>query len=118
MNQLHPSVRDKFSELWQIAHPKSKRYMTIWRNKFLTVHTKSFDEMIESLSKAVETLKAMKADGVLFDPKGGTVVDYVYLYTNDPIVARKYDMHDEAEFLGDDEGDDESESMPSNDTGK
>lgn len=74
--------------------------------------------MIESLSKAVETLKAMKADGVLFDPKGGTVDDYVYLYTNDPIVARKSDMHDEAEFLGDDEGDDESESMPSNDTGK
>ena len=89
VNQLHPSVRDKFSELWQIAHPKTKRYKMIWRNKFLTVHTKSFDEMIESLSEAVETLKAMKADGRLLiiemvlppgdTPHLGKIMDMVML---------------------------------------
>ena len=115
VEQLHPFVREKYSELWQIAHPKSKRYMMIWRNKFLTIHTKSFDEMIESLSESVETLKAMKADGVMFDPDGGTADDYVYLYTTDPNVARKYDMHDEADFWGEEEDGDEPESMPSSD---
>lgn len=118
VEQLHPFVREKFSELWRIAHPKSKRYMTIWRNKFLTVHTNSFDEMIESLSGAVETLKAMRADGVMFDPEGGTADDYVHLYTTDPIVARKYDMHDEADFWGDDERGDKSESEPPHNTDK
>ena len=118
VEQLHPYVREKFSELWQIAHPKTKRYMTIWRNKFLTVHTNSFDEMIESLSGEVETLKAMRADGVMFDPEGGTADDYVHLFTSDPVVASKYDMHDEADFWGDDEGGDESESEPSHDTDK
>ena len=115
VEQLHPFVREKYSELWQIAHPKSKRYMMIWRNKFLTIHTKSFDEMMESLSESVETLKAMKADGVMFDPDGGTADDYVYLYTTDPNVARKYDMHDEADFWGEEEDGDEPESMPSSD---
>ncbi len=118
VEQLHPFVREKFSELWQIAQPKSKRYMKIWRNKFLTVHTNSFDELIVSLSEAVETLTAMKADGVMFDPDGGTADDYVYLYTADPVIARKYDMHDETEFLGEDEEGDKSESMPPNDTNK
>lgn len=118
VEQLHPYVREKFSELWQIAHPKTKRYMTIWRNKFLTVHTHSFDEMIESLLSEVETLKAMRADGVMFDPEGCTADDYVHLFTSDPVVASKYDMHDEADFWGDDEGGDESESEPSHDTDK
>ena len=110
VEQLHPFVREKFSELWQIAQPKSKRYMTIWRNKFLTLHVNSFDEMIASLSGAVETLKAMQADGVMFDPDGGTADDYVRLYTSDPIVARKYDMHDEADFLDQEEDGDEPEA--------
>jgi hypothetical protein len=32
------------------------------------------------------------------DPEGGTGDDYAHLVTTDPIVAKKYDMHDESEF--------------------
>jgi hypothetical protein len=43
--------------------------------------------------------RRLLADGVTLGPEGGTVNDYAYLITADPIVARKYDMHDESEFL-------------------
>jgi len=45
----------------------------------------------------------MRSDGVTLDPDGGTSDDYAHLVTTDPDVARKYDMHDESEFLGNDE---------------
>jgi hypothetical protein len=35
----------------------------------------------------------------VLDPGGGTADDYVRLVTNDPEIARKYDMHPESEFL-------------------
>lgn len=43
----------------------------------------------------------MLADGVTLDPEGGTSDDYAYLVTSDPVIAKKYDMHDESEFWGD-----------------
>jgi hypothetical protein len=60
----------------------------------------------------VHTLRSMLADGVTLDPEGGTSDDYAYLVTTDPIVAKKYGMHDEAEFWGDAEEDDEEQSEP------
>ena len=47
----------------------------------------------------------MRADGVMLEAKGCTGDGYAYLVTSDPAVARKYDMHEESEFLGDDEPD-------------
>jgi hypothetical protein len=96
---LAPYVRDKYLEIWQAARPP-KRYLMLWRNKFLTVGAKTVDEMAETLRRAAETLAAMRADGVTLDPEGGTEDDYAYLVTTDPDVARKYDMHEESEFLG------------------
>ena len=49
----------------------------------------------------------MLADGVTLDPDGRTSDDYACLVTTDPVVAKKYDMHDEKEFLGDDEQDEQ-----------
>ncbi len=49
----------------------------------------------------------MLADGVTLDPKGSTSDDYACLVTTDPVIAKKYDMHDEKEFWGDDEEDEE-----------
>jgi hypothetical protein len=43
----------------------------------------------------------MLADGVTLDPEGGTGDDYAYLVTADSAVAKKYDMHEESEFLDD-----------------
>ena len=45
----------------------------------------------------------MLADGVTLDPQGGTGADCVYLVTNDPAIAKKYDMHEESEFWNQDE---------------
>ena len=51
----------------------------------------------------------MLADGVTLDPHGGTSDDYAYLATTDPIIAKKYAMHDEKEFWGDDDEHEEQE---------
>jgi hypothetical protein len=59
--------------------------------------------MIASLQDAADTLRAMLADGVTLDSGGGTGDDYAYLITTDPLIAKKYGMHDENEFWNDDE---------------
>lgn len=100
--QLSPFVHEKYVELWQSAKPATKRYMTLWRNKPLTQDATSINDMIAGLRRAVETLEAMRADGVTLEANGGAAEDYAYLVTSDPAVARKYDMHDESEFLGED----------------
>jgi hypothetical protein len=45
-------------------------------------------------------LKKMRDDGVTLDLEGGTSDKCACLVTTDPEVAKKYDMHDESEFLG------------------
>ncbi len=102
---LHEYVRPKYEELWDGLRSIEKKYMVLWRNKFLTLEAKSLDEMIASLQGAVEELRRMKEDGVVLDPDGGTPDDYAHLVTTDPAVARKYDMHHESEFFGDDDAD-------------
>jgi hypothetical protein len=100
-DSLDPFVRAKYAELWNAAHPPLKRYVLIWRNKFLTLNAQSLEEMIASLQAAATTLQTMLADGVALDPEGGTTDDYAYLVTTDPVIAKKYDMHEESEFLDD-----------------
>jgi hypothetical protein len=98
--QLAPFVRDKYLEIWQSARQMPKRYVQIWRNKFLTQDARNLSEMAEILRQAAQTLAAMQADGVTLDPEGSMAGDYALLVTTDPLVAKKYDMHDESEFLG------------------
>ena len=103
--QVHEYVQAKYEELWDGLRATEKRYVLLWRNKFLTLEAKSLDEMIATLDHAVQELRKMKADGVVLDPGGGTADDYAQLVTTDPDVARRYDMHEESEFFGDeDEG--------------
>lgn len=103
--QVHEYVQAKYEELWDGLRTTEKRYVLLWRNKFLTLEAKSLDEMIATLDHAVQELRNMKADGVVLDPGGGTADDYAQLVTTDPEVARRYDMHEESEFFGDeDEG--------------
>ena len=102
-DQIHAYVRPKYEELWDALRASEKKYMLLWRNKFLTLEAKSLDEMVDSLQAAAEQLRNMRADGVVLEPDGGTADDYARLVTNDPDVARKYDMHEESEFFGDDE---------------
>lgn len=108
-SRLNPYVQDKFSELWQAARGTERRYLTLWRNKFLTIDAQTVDDMIEILRDASETLARMRDDGVVLDPNGGTADDYAYLVTTDPDIARKYDMHEESEFWGIDDSDSEAD---------
>ena len=41
-----------------------------------------------------------------FDANDNDADDYIRLVTSDPDVAKKYDMHDEREFMGEDLDDD------------
>lgn len=104
--QLDDYVRPKFVELWSGIHG-SRRYVRLWRNKFLTMRVSSLEEMIGVLEHSkhsehsVEELKSMLRDGVVLDPGGGTADDYALLVTTDRIVAERYGMEDESELWGD-----------------
>ena len=99
-SELHPFVQPKYIELWNQSRT---RYITLWRNKWLTAESKSIDDMVASLREAADLLEAMRADAVTLDPEGGTADDYACLVTTDPEVAKKYDMHEESEYWGEDE---------------
>lgn len=101
--QLNPYVREKYAELWQGVRAVPKRYLMLWRNKWLTSQATTIDDMVRSLRDAAATLEAMKADGVVLEPDGGTEDDYAHLVTTDPAVAKKYGMHPEDEFFSDEE---------------
>ncbi len=101
--KLNPFVAGKYEQLWEDAHPPAKRYISIWRNKWLTAEAKSLEDMVAGLQSAADRLREMIADGVKLDPRGGTSDDYAYLATTDPTIAKKYDMHDEKEFWEDDD---------------
>jgi hypothetical protein len=101
--QLHADVRDKYGELWRSIRATTRRYVRLWRTEWLSLDASSIDEMIAALRGAADALEAMRADGVFLDPEGGAGDDYAYLVTTDPEVARKYDMHDERDFLGKDD---------------
>ncbi len=98
--QLNPYVRLRYAELWKTAQRPATRFLRLWRNKFLTLEAQSLGEMVAGLREAAATLSAMLADGVTLETPGGTADDYAYLVTTDPVIARKYDMHEESEFLG------------------
>jgi hypothetical protein len=90
-DRLNPYVHDKYRELWTAVRGAAKRFMLLCRKESLPA----------------DLLDAMRADGVVEEPAGD---ELVHLTTTDPDVARKYDMHDEAEFLGQD--DDRSSVSP------
>ncbi|AGP33581.1 hypothetical protein SCE1572_03140 [Sorangium cellulosum So0157-2] len=101
--QLAPYVREKFVELWTANRQVTKRYVRIWRNKFLTMDATNLDDMIAALQGAVAELQAMRNDGVTLDPNGSTADDYAYLVTTNPEIARKYGMEEEDEGWEQDE---------------
>jgi hypothetical protein len=102
--QLDPYVRGKFKELWNEAR---KRYVTTWRNKWLTSEAKSIDDMIKMLRSAADYLEQMRNDGVYLEDHGGVGDDYAHLVTTDPKVAEKYGLVDESEYWGPDEEDED-----------
>lgn len=103
-DRLDPYVRGKFNELWNQAR---KRYVTIWRNKWLTAEAKSIEEMARMLRSAADRLDQMRADGVVLEDDAGAGDDYARLVTTDPKVAEKYGLIDESEYWGSEEDDED-----------
>ena len=96
--QLDPYVREKYADLWKQA---KKRYVALWRNKWLTADAGTLEDLIRSLRAAAAQLEAMRTDGVTLDREaGGIGDDDARLVTTDPEVAKKYDMVEESEFWG------------------
>jgi PHP family Zn ribbon phosphoesterase len=112
-DQLNAYVRDKYVEIWDSIRSVKRRYVRLWRNKFLTLNAKNIDEMATILRDAAEELARMRADGVILDPDGGTDDDYALLVTEDPDIAAKYEMQDERDYWGEPD-DEESESNSPN----
>lgn len=94
-NQLNEYVRATYLDCYRKIR---RRYVRLWRNKFLTTEASSLQEMSEILRAASDELNAMLQDGVRLDPGGGVGDDYAVLVTDDPDIAAKYNMHDEEEW--------------------
>ena len=96
--KLNPFVQEKYKELWDGVNPSAKRYVTFRRIDGADASTKSTDELIALLSTNDESVRAMLADGVTVDRAAPIAGDEVRFVTNDPIVARRHDMHEESDF--------------------
>lgn len=96
---LSPYVQEKYAELWASGR---KRYLSPWRNKWLTAEAKTIEDMIDTLRSAADELERMKQDGVSLDPEGATSDDYAHLITTDLVVAKKYGFEAEDEYWGED----------------
>jgi hypothetical protein len=95
---LTPYVRGKYEELWDASRQGVRRYVRLWPRKSPGADAQTLDELTAGLH-GDSVLEAMRADGVRLGPSGAAPEGYYCLVTDDPEVARKYDMHDEAEFL-------------------
>jgi hypothetical protein len=80
---LNPFVQAKYKQLWADATSPATRYVTVWRNKWLTSEAKSPEDMIDGLRAAADMLRSMLADGVILDAKRGRSDDNAYLVTTD-----------------------------------
>ena len=105
-SQLNPFVQDKYEDLWREAR---KRYVTHWRNKWVTAEAKSIQEMASLLRAAASELEQMAQQGVTLDDDGGTRNDSALLVTTDSKVAARFGFVEESEYWGveDDGPDDE-----------
>lgn len=94
-DRLNTFVQDAYRRLWKQAR---RRYVRLWRNKWITSGAQSVAEMIAALRAAAAELEAMLSDGVVLDCDSGIADDYAHLVTFDPEIAKKYGMHDETEI--------------------
>jgi hypothetical protein len=85
--------------LWRSTQQAGRRYLRIWQLPDRETEVTTLEELIALHPESAELLEEMRADGVMLDP----AEDYVYLVTTNSDVAKKYDMHEETEFLGDDD---------------
>jgi hypothetical protein len=81
------------------------RYTLPWRNKWLTAHARSIDDMVGAPQGAAAALRAMRDKGVAVSEGGVAPDDYVCLGTDDPAVAREFGFEEEDDRDGEGEED-------------
>ena len=79
---------------------KNTRYIQTFRNKWITSNAKTIDDMIAVYEGLAAHFKEMRDAGIALDPDSGVSDDYATLVTEDPAVATKYGLEDEAKYWG------------------
>lgn len=65
------------------------RYVSSWRNKWITSHASSIDDFIETFENLAEIFKEWKEMGIKLNPDSGIGDDYAEFYTDNMDVAIK-----------------------------
>ena len=96
------------SENVKVDHsPEKKKYVTTWRNKWITSGAESIEDFIHTYDQLAEQFKQWKVDGIILDPDiiGGVGDDYAQFCTHDETVALKYGFEEEVleEYENDDQ---------------
>jgi hypothetical protein len=78
---------------------EEKKYITVWRNKWITSGAGSIDDFIRKYEQLAEQFKEWKADGIILDPDiiGGVGDDYAQFCTSDEKVALKHGFEEDDE---------------------
>jgi hypothetical protein len=100
--KLNPYVQAKYIEIWNTSRVAVRRYVRIWRHTRLPSKAQTLEELIDGFPEESEVLRAVRDAGVTLDAGRGGLGD-AYLVTSDPAIAKKFDMHDESEFISEGE---------------
>ena len=75
----------------------SKKYVTTWRNKWITANASSIDDFIATYERLAGLMKRWKSEGIILDPDiiGGVGDDYAQFCTYDEAVALKEGFEEE-----------------------
>ena len=79
----------------------ARSFERTWRNKYLTDHATTIDDMIQSLQEAADELCALKAAGVTLVNDGAAEDDQAALMTDNAKVAKRFGFEEvESETKG------------------
>src|SRR5262249_20104112 len=80
VDRLNPFVHGKYTELWDAAHGRKRKFITLWRTGPPLRDAHSLDQLIQALkgaaesTEAIQALEAMRDDGVALDGGAGNPV--------------------------------------------
>jgi hypothetical protein len=97
-DHLDPSVREEFLRLWRENYSTAERYLRLWKLPEPRPQVGDIEELLACCEDKGDDLQAMRDAGVMIDSRSKPESGYVYLVTHDPVVADRFDLHDEAEF--------------------
>lgn len=100
-NRLNPYVQTTYRDLWAQAQT---RYVKWWRPAALADKAASLDEIAAAREASLAELRQMQAAGVIVDGTDAGPDGAVQLVTTDPEIARRFDLHEESEYLSRDDG--------------